>query len=300
MTETHDAQTEAQPMGPSQTAGYTTFFRACANKESDERLRGPDYLAKVFHVGWPRLLLAASPIMLPMTRRMLPGLYEYIFARTELFDELFTEALEENCPQIVLLGAGCDSRAYRFESRVKDTAIYEVDHPATQQVKRDLLRRGGIAIPEYVRFVAADLDREPLGEVLTSHGLHTDRRTLFLMEGVIYYLTAEGVDSLLESIRECSPPGSGLAFDYILQSMVRGTCDRYGAQQVASRVSSVGETFRFGIDEQHIESFLGDRGFELSRHLTAEDLAATYLATGDGPAREQITGFYSIAYALTR
>jgi methyltransferase (TIGR00027 family) len=300
MNETLDAQTEAQPMKPSQTAGYTTYLRACANKQSDERLRGPDYLAKVFHVGWPRLLLAASPIMLPVTRRMFPGLYEFIFARTELFDELFAEALEDNCPQIVLLGAGCDSRAYRFQNRVQDTTIYEVDHPATQQVKRDLLRRGGIVVPEYVRFVAADLDRQPLGDVLASNGFHIDRRTLFLMEGVIYYLTAEGVDSLLESIRGCCPPGSGLAFDYILESMVEGTCDRYGAQQIASRVSSAGETFRFGIDEQHIESFLGDRGFQLSRHLTAEELAAAYLPMADGPAGRRIAGFYSIAHALIR
>jgi methyltransferase (TIGR00027 family) len=300
MTELHDVLTASQPKRPSQTAGYTTFLRACANKESDERLRGPDYLAKVFHVGWPRVLLAASPIMLPMTKRMFPGLYEYIFARTQFFDELFTEALEENCPQIVLLGAGCDSRAYRFQSCVKDSTIYEVDHPATQQVKRDLLRRGGIVIPAYVRFVAADLDRQPLGDVLTGNGLHTDRQTLFLMEGVIYYLTAEGVDSLLDSIRECSPPGSGLAFDYILESMVRGTCDRYGARQIASRVSSAGETFHFGIDEAHIESFLGDRGFELSRHLTAEELAATYLPSANGMAPKQIAGFYAVACALAR
>jgi methyltransferase (TIGR00027 family) len=291
---------DVQPMRPSQTAGLTTFFRACANKERDERLRGPDHLAQVFHVGWPRVLLATSWITLPMTRRLLPGVYEYLFARTEFFDGLFKRALEENCPQIVLLGAGCDSRAYRFESHVKDTTIYELDHPATQQVKRELLTRGDIAVPEYVRFVAADLNSGLLSEVLASHGFHKDQRTLFLMEGVIYYLTAEGVDSLLQSIRDCSPPGSGLAFDYIVESMVRGTCDRYGAQRVVSRVASAGEVFRFGIDDHSIESFLGDRGFQLTRHLTPEDLEATYLAGEGGPARGKIAGFYSIAQAVTR
>jgi methyltransferase (TIGR00027 family) len=288
-----------QPMRPSQTAGLTTFFRACAHKERDERLRGPDYLAKVFHVGWPRVLLATSWITLPMTRKLLPGVYEYLFARTEFFDELFKQALEENCPQIVLLGAGCDSRAYRFESRVMDTTVYEVDHPATQQVKRALLERRGIEVPECVRFVAADLNSGLLSDVLPSYGLHTDRRTLFLMEGVIYYLTAGGVDSLLHSIKDCSSPGSDLAFDYIVESMIRGTCDRYGAQQVASRVASAGETFRFGIDDHEIESFLGDRGFQLSRHLTPEDLEATYLARDGRPATGRIAGFYSIAQAVS-
>jgi methyltransferase (TIGR00027 family) len=287
-------------MKPSQTAGLTTFFRACANKERDERLRGPDYMAKVFHVGWPRVLLATSCITLPITRRFLPGVYEYLFARTEFFDGLFRQALEENCPQIVLLGAGCDSRAYRFESFVKDTVIYELDHPATQQVKRGLLQRGGIAVPGYVRFVAADLNAGQLGDVLASHGFQKDQRTLFLMEGVIYYLTAEGADSLFQSIRDCSPPGSGLAFDYIVASMLTGTCDRYGAQQVASRVADAGEVFSFGIDEHNIDSYLGDRGFQLSRHLTSEDLEAAYLATEDGAAHGRVAGFYSIAYALTR
>jgi methyltransferase (TIGR00027 family) len=287
-------------MKPSQTAGLTTFFRACANKERDERLRGPDYMAKVFHVGWPRVLLATSCITLPITRRFLPGVYEYLFARTEFFDGLFKQALEENCPQIVLLGAGCDSRAYRFESLLKDTVIYELDHPATQQVKRGLLQRGGIAVPGYVRFVAADLNAGQLGDVLASHGFQKDRQTLFLMEGVIYYLAADGVDSLLQSIRDCSPPGSGLAFDYIVVSMLTGTCDRYGAQKVASRVADAGEVFSFGIDDHEIDSFLGDRGFQLSRHLTPKDLETAYLATEDGAGHGRIAGFYSIAYALTR
>jgi len=290
---------EVQPMRPSQTAGFTTFCRACANKERDARLRGPDYLAEVFHVGWPRVLLATSWITLPIAKRVLPGIYEYLSARTKFFDELFKQALEENWPQIVLLGAGCDSRAYRFESLAKDTTIYEVDHPATQQVKIELLARGGIAVPEYVRFVAADLNNGRLSDVLASHGLHREQRTLFLMEGVIYFLTAEGVDSLLRSIRDCSPPGSGLAFDYIVESMVDGTCDRYGARQAASRIGSEGEVFRFGIDDHQVESFLADRGYRLIRQLTPEDLEATYLASDGHPAHGAIAGFYSIAQAAT-
>jgi methyltransferase (TIGR00027 family) len=299
MTAEYDPRGEVQRMKPSQSAGFTTFCRACANKERDQRLHGPDYLAKVFHVGWPRVLLATSCITLPIARRAMPGVYEYLFARTEFFDELFKQALEEKCPQIVLLGAGCDSRAYRFESLVKGTTIYELDHPATQQVKRELLTRGGIAVPEFVRFVPADLNNGRLSDVLAGQGLRRDRRTLFLMEGVIYYLTAQGVDSLLESVRACSPPGSGLAFDYIVESIVRGTCDRYGAQQMASRVASAGEVFRFGIDDQEIDSFLADRGFQLSRHLTPEDLEATYLARDGHPAPGKIAGFYSIAQAVT-
>jgi methyltransferase (TIGR00027 family) len=299
MTDYHGEHGEVQPMEPSRTAGFTTFCRACASKERDLRLRGPDYLAKVFHVGWSRVLLATSWITLPIARKALPGVYEYLFARTEFFDELFKQALEGDCPQIVLLGAGCDSRAYRFESHVKDTTIYEVDHPNTQRVKKELLKRGGIAVPECVRFVAADLNAGLLSDVLSVHGLEIDQRTLFLMEGVIYYLTSEGVDSLLQSIRDCSPPGSGLAFDYIAESMLTGTCDGYGAQQMASRVASVGEAFRFGLDEHRIECFLGDRGFRLSQHLTPEDLEATYLARDDCPVQGKIAGFYSIARAAT-
>jgi methyltransferase (TIGR00027 family) len=299
MSNEHIESGEVQPMKPSQTAGFTTFCRACAHKERDARLRGPDYLAKEFHVGWPRVLLATSWITLPIARRVLPGIYEYLFARTEFFDELFKQALEDNWPQIVLLGAGCDSRAYRFKSLVKDTTIYELDHPATQQVKTALLARGGIAVPEYVHFVGADLNNRLLGDLLASHGLHRNQRTLFLLEGVIYFLTAEGVDSLLRSIRDCSAIGSGLAFDYVVESMAKGTCNSYGAQQMASRLASTGEVFHFGIDDHEIESFLGDRGCRLTEQLTPEDLEARYLVKDGHPAHGKIAGFYSIAQAVT-
>jgi methyltransferase (TIGR00027 family) len=147
--------------------------------------------------------------------------------------------------------------------------------------------------------VAADLNNRLLGDVLASRGLHGDQRTLFLMEGVIYFLTAKAVDSLLRSIRDCSAIGSALAFDYVVESMANGTCDRYGAQQMVSRLASTGEAFQFGIDDHEIESFLGGRGYRLIRQLTPEDLEARYLVTDGHPALGSIAGFYSIAQAVT-
>ena len=70
MTDKRDAPVEEQPQRPSQTAGFTTFCRVCVSKERNEQLRGSGYVAKVFPVGWPRLLLAPFRIAAPMARRL--------------------------------------------------------------------------------------------------------------------------------------------------------------------------------------------------------------------------------------
>ena len=106
---------------PSRTAGIVCFFRACANKEKNEQIRSPDYLAKIYLKGFDSLLLKFHRITLPIAKRKVPTTYEYVIARTKFFDEIFKKALVENFPQIVFLGAGYDTRPYRFKDYIKQT-----------------------------------------------------------------------------------------------------------------------------------------------------------------------------------
>lgn len=112
----------------SNTAGYTCFSRACASHEKDKRFRGSDNLAEIFLPLGARVILAA-----PFLRRLFmrniapPGIYEYVLARTKLLDEVFVDALKNRFTQIVLLGAGFDTRALRFKSRNVGSKIFELD-----------------------------------------------------------------------------------------------------------------------------------------------------------------------------
>jgi methyltransferase (TIGR00027 family) len=160
---------------PSRTAGIICFFRACANKEKNEQIKGPDYLAKIFFEGWDSLLLKFRRITLLIAKRRVPRTYEYVIARTKFFDNAFKQALVENCPQIVFLGAGYDTRPYRFKECIKQTEIFELDVPTTQQIKKQFLKASNISIPKQLHFVPINFNKEDLGEVLIKEGFEKKR-----------------------------------------------------------------------------------------------------------------------------
>ncbi len=283
---------------PSRTAGIVCFFRACANKEKNEQIRGPDHLAKIYLKGFDSLLLTFHKLTLTIAKRKVPGTYEYVIARTKFFDEVFKQALAENYPQIVFLGAGYDTRPYRFKDSIKQTEIFELDVPTTQQIKKRFLKKSNIPIPDKLHFVAINFNKENLGEVLINAGFKMNKKTLFIWEGITEYLTPEAVDSTLDFIRKNS--GNTVAFNYIYKSVVDGTCDYYGTKEVAKAASESNEPYQFGIEEGKIEQFLNARRFETVTHYTAEELEKKYLTKDNGSIFGKICGHVCLILASAK
>ena len=171
-------------------------------------------------------------------------------------DAAFVEALEEQVPQIVLLGAGFDTRGLRFAGRNRGTTIFELDAPTTQQAKIGVLRRKKIPLPEEIVYVPIDFDQEEVAGVLEKAGYQADQRCLFLWEGVTMYLSAQAVDRTLEFIRRSSTPGSRVAFDYIYAAVLRKENRYYGEERAQAMVADVGESWTFGLEEGEIGPFL--------------------------------------------
>ena len=221
---------------------------------------------------------------------MVPGSYEWVVGRTFFFDEVFKKALDDKITQIVIMGAGFDTRVYRFQEKLGDTVAYELDLPSIQNIKIQRLKNNQIAIPENVRYVPIDFTKDVLFEKLEEAGYSKLEKSLFLWEGVTEYLTDTAFDSTMKSIRNNSPPGSLLAFSYIYRSVVEGTKEYYGTKQIVRMVARNGEPYKYGISEGEIEKFLSDRGYRLVRHLNAEDLERTYLTGEDGRLYGRICG----------
>ena len=106
-----------------------------------------------------------------------PGMYEYIIARTTYFDHIVEQALRDNIPQILFLGAGYDTRPYRFKDLIKDTRIFELDIHTTQQYKMKLLHQKNIPIPEQLTFVSINFNTETLEDTLLEAGYRKDKKT---------------------------------------------------------------------------------------------------------------------------
>jgi methyltransferase (TIGR00027 family) len=193
--------------------------------------------------------------------------------RTRVFDDVFRDFVREPGRQVVMLGAGYDSRAMRFASALERTAVYEVDHPATQERKRRILHRLGGSLPR-VSYLPWDFEARPMSELpaaLAERGYDARRPTLTMWEGVAVYLSETAVDATVEAVRALSSVGSMLAFTYFDRSTVVRPAgpDKWVARFVArSR-----EPFRFGWDPISLPKWLERRGFELIWDSTATEEA---------------------------
>jgi len=282
----------------SRTAAYTCVSRACAHLEPDERFRGPDHLARIFLPPVARLAIQIPALRRLFLQRMAPpGIYEYVLARTRLLDRFFVEALDRRYDQIVLLGAGFDTRALRFQQRNGGTRIFEADIRTTQEPKFRILRRKGVTLPEELVFAAVDFNRESLADALMAAGYEEGQRVLFLWEGVTMYLTPEAVDETLAFVRASASPGSRIAFDHVYGSVLRGENRYYGEREIVRTVSKAGEGWRFGIEEGGVAAFLSARGFRPVSIHAPPDLEAAELTAEDGTRFGRINGTHCVVLA---
>lgn len=274
--------------------------RAIAAHDTRAEIQGRDYLAEIFIDEAGRQSLqnpAVFPVILKKLADFSPGGYEYFIARTAYLDVMVEQAFIDGLPQVVFLGAGYDTRPYRFGHLLHGTRVFELDETATQQHKRQVLAQEQVTIPAAVTFVTVDLMVDDLATVLQEAGYKPDQRTLFVWEGVTYYLTPAAVDRTMAFIRGNAPAGSLLCFDYMLpQDQLEG---RFGARQgrAAMQALYVNEPLRFDLDEAQVYTFLKGRGFELVDHVSAVEMQQRYLTLHDGSVAGPILDLFRLVLA---
>jgi methyltransferase (TIGR00027 family) len=194
--------------------------------------------------------------------------------RTRVIDDWVADAVSAEASQVVLLGAGLDSRAYRLPD-LRQLLVFEVDHPATLGAKRTMVDRH---VPSnqrnHVRFVPVDLTQHDLDEALRAAGFR-NARTVVVWEGVTSYLNAAAVDATIAWFARNTAAGSRLIFTY-LDARAIHTADG-SSTKLADTFSGVGEPMTFGIDPDGIAGYLAERDLELIEDLSMEDAAGRYL-----------------------
>lgn len=286
---------------PSFTADIVTAYRVIESKKpTDERVcydpLAQHFLSAEMKAGGIRVI--RRKIRRWVFELLGPGWPAYYVARTRYLDDYLQSSLEAGLGQLVILGAGYDSRAYRFEKLKGKTKVFEVDHPATQQAKIAKLREIFGTVPGHVIFVSIDFDKESLELRLLESGYDRRLKTLFIWEGVTPYIKAEAVDETLAFIAKNSGQGSSIIFDYTIPSVINGTCNRREAKVWRRGVKRYGEPLQFGIDQEAVEDFLAQKGFYQVRNVTSEFLKNTYF-TGVNLKRE-ITPIMAIVHATVK
>lgn len=215
-------------------------------------------------------------IALWYAERILPGAVNSLVARTRYIDDYLKTCIDDGIEQLVILGAGYDSRAYRFDGLKGRVRVFEVDHPDTQRAKIQKVKKIFGSLPGHVTYVGLDLDEKKLGEGLLEAGYRKDKKTLFIWEGVTVYLTPEAVDETLAFVAGNSGKGSSIIFDYAFQSALDATSDSEEAKKWRKAYERRGEPPKFALKEEEVEEFLSKRGFYQVKSVSMESLKKAY------------------------
>jgi methyltransferase (TIGR00027 family) len=266
----------------SKTALGTAIGRALEWYRSDKDRLFEDPFARAFLTPGYRLMLdllrlpGIGPALLAMRERQIPGIMGNLFCRTRFIDDALRNALEKGLDQVVILGAGLDSRAYRMPA-VDQTRSFEVDHPPTSALKQTRVKRVLGTIPAHISFVPIDFDRQNLDTEMAAADFRTGAQTLFIWEGVTQYITAEAVDATFRYVSRAAAAGSGIVFTYIKRGIIDGSIDFKGKQSLFSYLKRYGVPWVFGIDPAELSRYLAERGFALIEQVGAPEYQKRYL-----------------------
>lgn len=283
----------------SKTAETVAMVRASESKRPEnERICNDPYAIRF--ISQEVLNFAANNpekyrAFLAQSERLVPGVRNSVVARVRFFDDIVKSSIDDGLEQLVILGAGYDTRAYRIEGLDK-IKVFEIDHPNTQKIKIEKIKEIFNSLPDHVIYIPVNLEVDKWGQQLLESKYDGSKKTLFILEGLLMYVSPEAVDEILSFIVHNSGKGSAILFDYIPLSVVDGTCELEAGQNWQKGVTDAGEPFKFGIKDGSTESFLTQRGFMKIRNMTSEDYKKAYFY-GKNEDRE-VNSLSLFAYAV--
>jgi len=189
-----------------------------------------------------------------LEKKMPQNTYQNIINRTKFIDKIIKE---NNFDQIVILGAGFDSRFIRFYN--PKTKFFEIDIKETQQNKISLIKKSKYKINENIFFIPLNLNHGDIKIKLIKKSFNPTKKTLFILEGLTMYLSKLAIDRLFKSIIKISASNNEIVFDFIHQKIVKNK-----QSEAVKTVSSLGEKWTFGID--NLSSFLQKYHLKLITH----------------------------------
>jgi methyltransferase (TIGR00027 family) len=219
------------------------------------------------------------PLATALERATVPGIKLHYALRKRYLEEIARDALREGLRQVVVIGAGFDTLALRLHEAFSETKFFEIDHPATQRVKKRVIENHH-SPNRNLEFISLDLAHGSLeASLLSSADYRPDADTLFVAEGLLMYLAPAEVDLILQFIRYHSGAKSRFAFTFMETQSDGRIGFRESSRAVDAWLRLRGETFKWGSARTRIGDFLAARGFVAREIITSEALRNKYLTT---------------------
>lgn len=268
---------------PSATAQWTTLTRALELDRPVAQRIVSDQYAPLFLTGGYRQVLAGlragRPILRAAQRSELTGVAAHALCRHRFIDDHLLGELAAGAEQLLVLGAGYDSRAYRFAAELTGRPVFEVDLAPTSQRKAKIVAAHPETFPAVrVNRVVIDFRTDSLADALLAAGFSVGVRTVVIWEGVVMYLDDDAVRATLRTLRQLCGAGSTLAMDcwYELRGGVLDDVRRLGAKAIGL----IGEPVTFSLAPDEAPVLLREAGFDVEKLLDWRELAQRYATDG--------------------
>lgn len=220
---------------------------------------------------------ALRPLAKALEHATIPGIKLHYALRKRYLEEIAREALRDGLQQVVVIGAGFDTLALRLHEAFPETRFFEIDHPATQRVKKGVVEKDH-SPNRNLQFISLDLAEGNLEETLLSCAdYQRDADTLFIAEGLLMYLAPAEIDRLLQFIRSHSGRKSKFAFTFMETQSGGRIGFRKSSRAVDVWLRLRGESFKWGSPRTLIRDFLAARSFAAREIISSETLRNKYL-----------------------
>jgi methyltransferase (TIGR00027 family) len=218
----------------------------------------------------------------------------FLVARSRLAEDALGEAVARGVRQYVVLGAGLDTFAYRNPHAATGLRVFEVDHPATQEWKRQLISQAHLKSPGSLVYVPVNFETEQLADRLVANGFRADEPAFFSWLGVTMYLSQEAIMETLRFVVH-SPISSGIVFDYLTAPARWDLLRRWGMKVLMRRVAAAGEPWQTFFSTAQLHGELRRLGFATVRDFGRAEMNTRFF--GHAGARLRVGGFGRVVLA---
>ena len=297
LTELKDSTMDKDNRSQNISADRFTILRALGHREVDEKIRCPDGLAQFFlDEDWSEAIRFHKPI-LKRFESSAPGAYGYCLARTKFMDKQLDDAIAAGVTQVVILGSGFDTRAYRM-NQDKSISFFELDKRQVHREKQ--VRSEHPEIPETnhcIFRIPVDFNKVDTETLLSSIDLDYTKPIVVLVEGLLYYMPECFFLSLLSFFRNKMLAQSRLIFDYAHSDLLRLDNQIYGAKEVGEFARNSTEPFRYTIIPEDLINLLSSFGFNIQQEMDHEDMAEQFLIDSSGKLAASPMGGFRLCSA---
>lgn len=191
----------------------------------------------------------------------LRGVRASLVARSRITEDALHESVAKGTTQYVVLGAGLDTFALRSPYSAARLRVFEVDHPATQSWKRQLLARVGLVVPAHLHWVPVNFGRQSVGEALLDAGFDPSRPAFFSWLGVTMYLPPEVTLTTLRELSGLARAGGGIVFDVLNDPTTLNPLLRFMLAVLRRRFARMGEPWIGHFAPEPLRAALQAMGF---------------------------------------